>query len=372
MLKKMSVILFGVILSCCISVFASTEEKESVGVVSDNNMVDGSVFLDRAANAPGMDRYDEKEMELAGEIKEAESENVSYDGVSEREENILDETVSANEVLERTDEMVSTNEVLEETDEAVSANEILEGTGEIVSANEILEETDEIISEDEIPDKKKPEKKPEKGEGTVSGSHIAEEDPENESKDETVVKVSFPEKLRISLDPKNLLGKGSIYSDEYKIVNYGNSDVVIRIKMTDVFYKSRGNAEENPNTKALDIEESPSVEDLNVKIAWENGKNVKKSVDASEGEDVYFLHLKASQYDEKNEFVKLGKGSEMSFRFTGDINGDSDVQWNVDALGLNVSYRIENAKSMENQEKVDAHSKNEEISENENDQYRLE
>ena len=187
-----------------------------------------------------------------------------------------------------------------------------------------------------------------------------------------MVKVSFPEKLRISLDPKNLLGKGSIYSDEYKIVNYGNSDVVIRIKMTDVFYKSRGNAEENPNTKALDIEESPSVEDLNVKIAWENGKNVKKSVDASEGEDVYFLHLKASQYDEKNEFVKLGKGSEMSFRFTGDINGDSDVQWNVDALGLNVSYRIENAKSMENQEKVDAHSKNEEISENENDQYRLE
>ena len=83
-----------------------------------------------------------------------------------------------------------------------------------------------------------------------------------------IYNVSFPTDSRVYLDPDNLSGRGQIFSDEFKVENYGNTDVTIKIKNIEVYYRSTEKVYELSGEEVTDGH--PYVKKLNVDIVWKN------------------------------------------------------------------------------------------------------
>lgn len=154
---------------------------------------------------------------------------------------------------------------------------------------------------------------------------------DNLLEDDIIYQVSFPTNICAHLDPGNISGRGQVFSDKYEVKNYGNTDVVIKIKNITVL-------------KNETISTYSNAKEVNINIIWENKeKNIKKIlpvVDSSPEE--YVLYLKAAQYDENGDFIAFHKGSTGIFYFKGMISSRSS--WEDDELSAVFDYEITNIK----------------------------
>ena len=250
-------------------------------------------------------------------------------------------------------------------DERHSETGILDKDGEIpdtIMANEISEDQDEglseIVSNDELSGEDEEEN--EKSDGTISGGEMY---PQNE--EEAIINVSVPRNIHGCLHPENFSGKGGVYSDKSEIINYGNRDVVVKIKKINAFYKEdKGLYEFSENTVG---DEGPNIKKMNIDMVWENeSEDMQKVLNVIDGQvDEYVLYLKASKYDENNRFVELNDGSVGIFYVRGTLNQNLDIQWNDNEIALQLDYRIQSVEKTEESVKnalaaVEEKSKNEE------------
>ncbi len=159
-----------------------------------------------------------------------------------------------------------------------------------------------------------------------------------------IYNVSFPTDSRVYLDPDNLSGRGQIFSDEFKVENYGNTDVTIKIKNIEVYYRSTEKVYELSGEEVTDGH--PYVKKLNVDIVWKNEEeNTEKVLNVIEGiSDENVLDLKASKYDEDGNFIELNKGSTGLFYFTGSMNANSALEWNNGDMIVSFDYEIVEAE----------------------------
>ena len=145
---------------------------------------------------------------------------------------------------------------------------------------------------------------------------------------------------RVYLDPGNLLGKDDIFSDNYKVTNYGNQDVLIKIKDIEIVQRWGEDlyslSTDTPNDAYTDKVK------VNLSMVWKNEKeNVEKIIKVAEGDvDEYAVYLRAAEYDENNEFVKAGDGSEGKFCFTGNLEDRANICWENSRVLINFSYEI--------------------------------
>lgn len=176
-----------------------------------------------------------------------------------------------------------------------------------------------------------------------------------------IYNVLFPTNPKAYFDPENLSGKGQIFSDEFKVENYGNTDVAIRIKNIDVYYKS---TEEVYELSEQEISDNHSdIKKINVDVIWKNkSENMEKVLNVSESvSDEYVLVLKAAEYDKNDGFVRLNKGSAGSFYFTGTLNANRDLVWEDGEVTVSFNYEIENIDEEALQEEEDEQEKPEEL-----------
>lgn len=169
--------------------------------------------------------------------------------------------------------------------------------------------------------------------------------PETEEVAGPVYNVTFPAKTVACLDPDNLSGRGQIFSDEYVVENYSNTDVSIRVKNVKVFYFSTESVYEFYETG---IEENSSdVKRLDVNLVWvNNSENTERVLHVTEGEcDETVLVLKAAEYNNRGEFISLNEGSTGFFYFTGTLNANPNIVWEDGEVELQFDYEIVNAKS---------------------------
>lgn len=295
MYKKVIFVLFALAISGSVCVFADTQEEfegpNGDAVISCGNMKVGTVSSD-----------EEKKIDEPLQLPSLSLNEGNYSAEISVSENVQLPGISLNE-----------GSLENENGEMLSSNDMGVGT---------VEETDEIVSENRA------------------------EDPEKEA----IIKVSIPERVHAVLDPDNLHRKGGIYSDEYKIVNYGNRDVAIKIKKIDVLYKLQKNLylfSENPNE-----DYDSNIKRMDINIVWKNEKeDTEKVMKVIDGQiDEYVLYLKASEYDEDNKYVKTNEGSAGSFYFCGNLNQDPDIQWSDGEISLSVKYEVQDAENMANQE----------------------
>lgn len=254
-------------------------------------------------------------------------ENEITDGISNYE--IGENAVEATEDLEpeeegtaRETEELSVDEIEDSEQEAIGENESEE--------NEVSGNRDEECLENLENDEKEIEEE--------QKEEIQE--PEEQQEGNYIYNVSFPTNSKAYLDPGNLSGKGQIFSDEFKVENYGNTDVVIKIKNIQIYCES---TEELYELSEDDITEvRPHVKKIDVDVVWKNeNENIEKVMDVVEGEkDEYVLRLKASEYDKEGDFVRLGDGSTGLFYFTGNLNPDPELVWEDSGIKVSFDYEI--------------------------------
>lgn len=152
--------------------------------------------------------------------------------------------------------------------------------------------------------------------------------------------VSFPANVQAYLDPGNLSGKGQIFSDPYVIENYGSEDVSIKIKNIAVNYWSDEYEYEFSEETVTD--QDSDIKKLNINMIWENeSENEKKVLNILESEpNEYVLHLRAAEYDNHGEFVKLNEGGRGAFYFTGTLNSNPNLVWEDGEITLSFDYEI--------------------------------
>ncbi len=242
----------------------------------------------------------------------------------------------------------------------------------IVSAAGIVpeEEATDVksgISEDggsaDIPDGNSAEEPQEPIVPTITEEPRNKEIPSGETeelkKPAAVYKVSLPTSTKAYLDPENLSGKGEIFSEEYKVENYGNTDIAIQIKNIEVYYWGTEDIYEfTEDTTDISSEKVSAdfqiegfqaedshpagVKRLNVDIVWQNESERSRTVlDVTEGApEEYVLSLKASSYDGEGNFIELNPGSTGSFYFTGTLDADPGVDWSDGEVTVHFDYEI--------------------------------
>ncbi len=167
----------------------------------------------------------------------------------------------------------------------------------------------------------------------------ADEEPAPESH-EIIVQVAMPADSKACLDPGNLSGRGQIFSDSYRVENHGNTDIVIQIKNIDVYYLASEDVYELSREEVTDG--PPTVKRLHVDMIWKNeNEDTEKILNISEGvADQEVLCLKAAEYDENGEFVRISDGGAGFFRFTGTVNPDPRLVWEDGEITVRFNYEL--------------------------------
>lgn len=219
------------------------------------------------------------------------------------------------------------------------------------------------------------------GEATTDEADMPTIDPEEDDEEEVVDRtdvtdttdastpdkdilynVSLPAVSTAYLDPGNLSGRGQIFSDQYKIENYGNTDISIKIKDVDIYCGSservyafieNASTDSTPSDSRLadneHAENDPAVRRLYVEMVWKNGGDGSEKIlhVSEEVLDEYVLYLKAAVYDEDGEFVSLSDGGTGFFSFTGTMDPDPVLVWEDDEIVVSFHYEIINTEEEE-------------------------
>ncbi len=294
MQRKMSFFLIAVILNCCISGMKEIVLDNGYGSTTVNNAI-GCVV----AEAADIEETNETTEDIVSDKTE---ENKKWIGEPDSKNTVTDNA----EQIELTDDEIEQIEKSE--DEQTEKNSF-----------------EEILEEDEL------------------------EKTEESKKSNCIYNVSFPTNSKAYLDPDNLSGKGQIFSEEFRVENYGNTDVAIKIKSIEVYYRLR---EELYELSAGEVADDDSyIKKLNVDVVWKN-KNTENILDVVEGvHDEEVLLLESAEFDENGSFVSLKDSSIGSFYFTGTLNSNPELVWEDGEITLSFDYEIVNMEEGETEKR---------------------
>lgn len=343
MYKRIALIMAGLILIGNINVSANIwEEVKPLNIAEDKRSLSENETAEISVSVNVPNNLEEEEK--AGVSDETEkhglpdvSENVS---VVEREEEqeVIESVLQEEESFNDTEIVSADTEINNELEE----NE----TKTIISANDVIE-TDETQETDE-------------GESLIS-ENSAEQGQESEEKNNTILKVEMPTSTRVHIDPENWSGKGQISSDSYQVINYGNTDVIIRIKNIKIIHRNEKEQVEFSEIPVLD--DGSKEKKMNLNMVWgnrreENGR-VLNVMDGKADADV--ICLEAAKYDGKGQFIELNKNSEGVFYFTGTVNPNPDIQWIDDEVSIDFDYQIVTVKDVKREKNMNESVETEEV-----------
>lgn len=157
--------------------------------------------------------------------------------------------------------------------------------------------------------------------------------------EDIIYNVSFPASTRASLDPGNISGKGQVFSEQYKVINYGNTDVIIKIKNICITW----NMDDSSEIFQDEITASySSAKKINIDMIWKNEvHSKKKAIPVLSGSpDESVLHLKAANYNKDGKYIGLCDGGTGVFYFTGSLKSDSNIDWENNEISVCFDYEI--------------------------------
>lgn len=334
MRKIMALVLMASLLNCNVNIVSdlslqdsdssadSTESSEEI----ENKSIISSEVLDEEDISNGMEVTEEVIILSTEEISQDNTEFAEEDTTTvisdELEETAeeQDQATTVPEEKENESEEVDSTTMPEESEEKENELEEADAT---TAPNEIVENNTEFEEESQVP-----------------VSETVKDDSSLCSASEEIYNVSFPTSTKAYLDPGNLSGNGQIFSEQYIVENYGNTNVVVRIHNIEIESRSRENEYEFSRDEI--IENHSKEKRLNINMVWMNdGDNEEKIlnvIEATTDEDV--LVLKAAEYGENGEFVGLRENSIGRFYFTGTLNTNTDIEWKDNDIVVRFDYEL--------------------------------
>lgn len=325
MRKATAFVLSVLMLGCTINVFAGIDRE---------SFVDEESYGDFAESGTEIEKNSDVSMEAI---------------VSQNDMVLSDNALSINETVCTDDEELRNSMVVDETEnwennvgESISVNEEIINEADRnaideVSQNKIVSEN--IISENEM------QVETEESEKEIVSENVVEVIPEEKS----VSKVKIPTNTHVYLDPENLAGRGGIFSDSYEVINYGSTDVAVKIRNINISYGE--NAEVHGLSSDTVNEKSLTGKKINLNMVWSNKDDTQeKALHITDGEiDEYVIYLKASEYGKNGRLEETCDASRGEFYFTGTLSADERVEWTGDELSICFDYEIVNMESADSE-----------------------
>lgn len=240
---------------------------------------------------------------------------------------IVAEAADVEDINETTENIVSDKKIgdkkLFEESETETKHASTGNTEQVELINDEIEEAEEV-------------------ENIKEESSCSEKEQEEDKESNCIYNVSFPTNSKAYLDPENLSGKGQVFSEEFRVENYGNTDVTIKIKSIEVYFRQREEMYELSAGKVTD--DYSDIKKLNVDVVWKN-KNTENVLNVVEGvSDEEILFLEAGEFDENGNFIDLKESSIGSFYFTGTLNSNPKLDWEDGEVTISFDYEIVNTE----------------------------
>lgn len=296
--RKIIFLTAAVIFGCSVCVHAASSGEERRLTEGADEILEESMEAET-----GTAKENERETEQETEItKERETETEQETEITKERETEAGPTAEETTERESGDEPEEPAGIVDETDTQTEAGGELKG------------EPEELSEEGNVPVTEK----------------------------EAFYHVSFPAGSKAYFDPENLSGRGQVFSERYEVINYGNTDIAVKIKNIKVCYRSAEDVYEFVNDEVA--ADRSGIKKMNINMVWENeAEQTEKVLHVSDGErDETVLILRASVYDGNGEFSGPAEGSTGAFYFTGTINPDPDLVWKDGEITVRFDYEIVN------------------------------
>lgn len=175
-------------------------------------------------------------------------------------------------------------------------------------------------------------------EGTTSSELVSEEETETETVSEEenkIIKVTVPTNIGLTLDPFEIAGKGQIYSDEYFVCNYSNTDVAVKISRVGIKYLQEKEVYVMSD-EPVPYDENSGLKKVNLIMNWHNENGESKDIAIDENVfDQEVIRLRAASGE------NFEKGY---FSFGGSLNANPYFNWLNNDFEINISFDIEEVK----------------------------
>jgi hypothetical protein len=158
----------------------------------------------------------------------------------------------------------------------------------------------------------------------------AEELPEDPALDEApVLHVTVPQNLDFVIDPFEIAGRGSVYSDGYPLVNLGDGDVVLTFTRIDVIFANE--TDFAPSATPLDESDEGGLKTAYLVLDFGNPEIAPIVLTDSNPLEIPSITLGA----------RYKQSSEYALRVTGSVNAYSDKDWQDDDIKISITYKLE-------------------------------
>lgn len=143
--------------------------------------------------------------------------------------------------------------------------------------------------------------------------------------DNPVISVVVPTSFMMTIDPYELNDRGTIYSEEWQMINKSSVDIDVAITETELTINRDGYNISQKNCRMY----------INYKMA----EDVRK-IELPEGVTNHLMEfqMKASVYDENGEYVESGENSIATFSVDGSISEGSETYWKSGDISIFMAY----------------------------------
>lgn len=158
----------------------------------------------------------------------------------------------------------------------------------------------------------------------------------------SMLTVVVPSNLDFQLDPLEVHGKGQIYSDNFLIQNYSNTDVTVKLENIKYTFVNETDflSLDMPPEIPFGIRNPSKLKEVYMLLHYENRDYENFVITTKEKSETADIILAAAEYDEDGNFVELNADSTLIFSFTGIVNHLPAIEWEDKDFSVSIEYTL--------------------------------
>lgn len=150
-----------------------------------------------------------------------------------------------------------------------------------------------------------------------------------------IISVVVPSTLDFSIDPLEIGGRGSVYSDAYPLVNFGYSDVILTFTNIEVIFANDTDFE--PSSSPISERDSGGLKTAYLTLDFGN----------PEIPPIVLTDLHQRELPEIALGANHKQNSEYSLSVSGSVNAYSDLDWQSGDIQISLAYQLQSITEVE-------------------------
>lgn len=162
---------------------------------------------------------------------------------------------------------------------------------------------------------------------------------------DSILDIQVPYDLPFMIDPIERSGNGQVYSETFRIDNYGGTDVYVHF--TSIQYIFANGEDFFSLDEPFDVDKESPLKELYMTLEYENHDRSPFVIRDFEQAELEPILLEAAEYDDDGNFIALRENSTVRFHFSGSVNHAPLEPWASGDVKVSIRYSIEELDNSE-------------------------